>query len=100
MSTPRDRDQLKTYLQTGDRPTQSQLWDLVDGMVNQESDNFHIAPSQDVGIGTDNPCTKIACDRKDIYQSRPKRSTRSNVNNALEILCWSSAWNCRQYRRK
>ncbi len=88
MSTPRDRVQLKSYLQTGDRPTQAQFADLVDGMVNQESDNFYITDDQDVGVGTDSPARKLHVTGKTYISTDINRPP--DTHNALEIFAGAS----------
>lgn len=62
MSTKRDREQLKTYFETGDRPTEEEFAELIDSGLNQEDDDIHSDGNKNIGIGTNTPDSKLQVD--------------------------------------
>ena len=58
MSTKRGRLDLKTYFETGDRPTEEEFAQLIDSNLNQKDDDIH-AKDRKIGIGTDDPNAKL-----------------------------------------
>lgn len=62
MSTKRDRTHLKTYFETGDRPTEGEFSELVDSLIVQKADQIWVDPNDSdkkVGIGTESPKQKL-----------------------------------------
>ena len=63
MSTKQDRIQLKTYFETGDRPTEGQFIELIDSILVQTEDDIHGKKDVDgvskIGIGTPDPDEKL-----------------------------------------
>lgn len=60
MSTKQDRDLLKTYFETGDRPTEEQFERLIDSGINQVDDQIDVSgPNKNVGIGKVNATRKL-----------------------------------------
>jgi len=55
----KDRTTLKSYFETGDRPTEDQFSQLIDSFINKVDDNVHISETKDVGIGIDDPQAKL-----------------------------------------
>ena len=54
----RDRTTLKTYFETGKRPTQQQFADLIDSAINVQEDAINISENN-VGIGTTTPASAL-----------------------------------------
>lgn len=52
------REYLKSKFQNGDRPNQSDFFDLIDGSINQESDKL-FAVNRKIGIGTEKPSATL-----------------------------------------
>lgn len=51
---------LKSFFETGDRPTQEQFANLIDSMINKKDDEiFIVLPSKNVGIGVTSPKDKL-----------------------------------------
>ena len=63
MSTKRDRNKLKFYLETGKRPTEEEFAEVVQSGINQIDDGLH-AVDEKIGIGTDQPDEKLDIDGK------------------------------------
>jgi hypothetical protein len=56
----KNRTILKSYFETGDRPTQEQFTQLIDSMINMKDDEIVIIlPSKNVGIGVPSPKEKL-----------------------------------------
>jgi hypothetical protein len=54
------RSLLKTFFETGDRPTQEQFARLIDSMINKKDDDIYIIlPSKNIGIGVSSPKEKL-----------------------------------------
>jgi hypothetical protein len=54
------RSLLKTFFETGDRPTQEQFAFLIDSMINKKEDEIYILlPAKNVGIGVNSPKEKL-----------------------------------------
>ncbi len=51
MSIKQDRDLLKTYFETGDRPTEEEFAELIHSGINQVDDAVDVNADQNVGIG-------------------------------------------------
>ncbi|MCH2225870.1 MAG: hypothetical protein MK066_13960, partial [Crocinitomicaceae bacterium] len=62
MSTKQGRIQLKTYFETGDRPTEVQFIELIDSILVQTEDDIHgkmVGNVPYIGIGTPDPEEKL-----------------------------------------
>lgn len=62
MSTKRDREHLKTYFETGDRPTEGEFIEFIDSIIVQNADHIWVDADSDaknVGIGTESPKQKL-----------------------------------------
>ena len=62
MSTKRDRIRLKTYFETGDRPTEGEFIEFIDSIIVQNADHIWVDADSDaknVGIGTEFPQKKL-----------------------------------------
>jgi hypothetical protein len=62
MSIKLDRQKLKTFFETGDRPTEKEFINFIDSMIIQEEDEIWVDatdPIKKVGIGTDQPKKKL-----------------------------------------
>ena len=55
----RDRDQLKDYFNTGNRPTEEQFHNLLDSILIWQSDEVHVDADKNVGIGENEPGAKL-----------------------------------------
>ena len=56
----KSRSILKSYFETGDRPTQQQFADLIDSIINTTSDNITVdSVSKNIGLGTEMPRTRL-----------------------------------------
>jgi hypothetical protein len=54
------RATLKSFFETGDRPTEEQFAQLIDSMINKKDDGiFIILPARNVGIGVASPKEKL-----------------------------------------
>jgi hypothetical protein len=66
MNTKQGRDKLKTYFETGDRPTEDEFSEFIDSGINQLDDNVHAVKQADettnVGIGTASPSARLEVD--------------------------------------
>ena len=51
----RTRDELKSYFQSGKRPTQENFTDLIDSVLNKQDDGIDIDENDNVGIGISTP---------------------------------------------
>jgi hypothetical protein len=62
MSTKQGRDQLKTYFETGDRPTEDEFSEFIDSGINQVDDTVHIAEvdgEKYMGVGRVDPTARL-----------------------------------------
>lgn len=63
MNTKQGRDKLKTYFETGDRPTEDEFSEFIDSGINQLDDNVHAVKQSNgitnIGIGTDAPDARL-----------------------------------------
>lgn len=59
MNLKQDRNQLKTYFETGDRPTEEEFGVFIDSGINQIDDQIYVDANKNVGIGTDSPVAKL-----------------------------------------
>ena len=55
----RSRAILKSYFETGDRPTDQQFAEFIDSAINKLDDEITIDPSLNMGLGTDNPAARL-----------------------------------------
>ncbi|MFT6922814.1 MAG: hypothetical protein ACJA1C_001821 [Crocinitomicaceae bacterium] len=65
MSIKLDRQKLKTFFETGDRPTEKEFINFIDSMIIQEEDEIWVDPDDQlkkVGIGTKTPEEKLDID--------------------------------------
>lgn len=65
MSTKQGRDQLKTYFETGDRPTEDEFSEFIDSGINQVDDTVHIAEvdgEKYMGVGRVDPTARLDVD--------------------------------------
>jgi len=65
MSTKQGRDQLKTYFETGDRPTEDEFSEFIDSGINQIDDTVHIAEvdgKKYMGVGRVDPTARLDVD--------------------------------------
>jgi hypothetical protein len=65
MSTKQGRDQLKTYFETGDRPTEDEFSEFIDSGINQVDDTVHIAEvdgKKYMGVGRVDPTARLDVD--------------------------------------
>lgn len=100
MSIKRDRTKLKTYFETGDRPTEEEFAELIDSGINQKDDEIHVvnseidpdkAPNLKVGVGTDSPKEKLHVEgsimtsghlKGDMSNKQPNDKTLQIINDA------------------
>ncbi|MFT5819785.1 MAG: hypothetical protein ACI8ZM_001010 [Crocinitomix sp.] len=89
MSTKRDRIPLKTYFETGDRPTELQFIELIDSILVQTEDDIHGKKDGNgipsIGIGTPNPKRKLHVAGKTFMSDSGTAQPRVGAGNALEV---------------
>lgn len=84
MSTKQDRDLLKTYFETGDRPTEEQFEHLIDSGINQVEDQIDVSgPNKNVGIGKINASRKLHVAGKTFVGT--DSSANPQTSSALEV---------------
>ena len=54
-----NRTVLKSYFQTGDKPSQQQFSDLIDSFICKSDDELSINDARNIGIGTTSPRAKL-----------------------------------------
>ncbi|NOQ70869.1 MAG: hypothetical protein GQ574_02640 [Crocinitomix sp.] len=89
MSTKQDRIPLKTYFETGDRPTELQFIELIDSILVQTEDDIHGKKDDNgvpnIGIGTPDPKRKLHVAGKTFISDSSTTQPRAGHGNALEV---------------